>query len=584
MFESTKIIAYKQYYKARQLFLNEDQRELMQLRGPVRFVHEYIDMTKQTVPLYKSVIDLARTQKSQQQQQGATIEINSTYSTCQAGLGYSFAAGTTDGPGAFDFQQADTASSRYWNMVRDFLRRPSQEQIKCHSPKPILLSTGEMDFPYMWHPRVIPTQIFMIGQLAIVGLPGEFTTMAGRRVRQAVLSSLQDGVTFTPADSLPFEEDADDAEENLTIAPITTDGGKGFEAKFNKKNMSETTTTTTTTGGDLKIEESSGKRLKSLKRNKRAYSLASEIKVVLSGLSNIYSSYITTLEEYQIQRYEGASTLYGPHTLQAYINQFKKLAAKLIAEEDDDDNDQQQQASEVQPPDLTKSLFTLRAGVIFDGHQNNKKFGDVVSDVNQTKIYKCNELVKVSFVAGNPRNDLRHEDSFLYVDKYLGNGTWLSIATDANWETKFIWERTNTILGESQAKIEWEIPHNCESGVYRIRHYGASKNILQSINQYSGQSTPFRVLSTTNNISDNNLDNSKTLDMLNRMLESAKQFSKTASNVSGQKRFESEHYQIQTSSSPNDDTKNQQQRPSLYLSTLHSLTSIFGNLRHALAS
>lgn len=41
--------------------------------------------------------------------------------------------------------------------------------------------------------------------------------------------------------------------------------------------------------------------------------------VVLSGLSGTYSSYITTWEEYQVQRYEGASTAYGPHTLDAYI-------------------------------------------------------------------------------------------------------------------------------------------------------------------------------------------------------------------------------------------------------------------------
>lgn len=34
-------------------------------------------------------------------------------------------------------------------------------------------------------------------------------------------------------------------------------------------------------------------------------------RVILSGLSNTYSSYITTFEEYQYQRYEAASTAYG---------------------------------------------------------------------------------------------------------------------------------------------------------------------------------------------------------------------------------------------------------------------------------
>lgn len=33
---------------------------------------------------------------------------------------------------------------------------------------------------------------------------------------------------------------------------------------------------------------------------------------------------------YQIQRYEGASTIFGPHTHQAYVNQYEALAAALV--------------------------------------------------------------------------------------------------------------------------------------------------------------------------------------------------------------------------------------------------------------
>ena len=43
------------------------------------------------------------------------------------------------------------------------------------------------------------------------------------------------------------------------------------------------------------------------------------MRVVIAGLANTYSSYITTFEEYAVQRYEGASTIFGPHTLDAYI-------------------------------------------------------------------------------------------------------------------------------------------------------------------------------------------------------------------------------------------------------------------------
>ena len=43
-----------------------------------------------------------------------------------------------------------------------------------------------MKHPLPWHPSIVETQIFRIGSLLIVGLPGEFTTMAGRRIIRAL--------------------------------------------------------------------------------------------------------------------------------------------------------------------------------------------------------------------------------------------------------------------------------------------------------------------------------------------------------------------------------------------------------------
>ena len=55
---------------------------------------------------------------------------------------YSFAEGTTDGPGMFGFLQGTTTDNPFWNKVRDFLSEPTQEEIECQAPKPILLNTG----------------------------------------------------------------------------------------------------------------------------------------------------------------------------------------------------------------------------------------------------------------------------------------------------------------------------------------------------------------------------------------------------------------------------------------------------------
>ena len=53
--------------------------------------------------------------------------------------------------------------------------------------------------------------------------------------------------------------------------------------------------------------------------------------VVLAGLSNSYSHYIATPEEYVFQRYEAASTLYGPATLGVYLQEFTRLMNNLLA-------------------------------------------------------------------------------------------------------------------------------------------------------------------------------------------------------------------------------------------------------------
>jgi hypothetical protein len=51
--------------------------------------------------------------------------------------------------------------------------------------------------------------------------------------------------------------------------------------------------------------------------------------LALGTYANEYAQYITTLEEYGSQQYEGASTLFGPHTLEAYQLVAASLAAAM---------------------------------------------------------------------------------------------------------------------------------------------------------------------------------------------------------------------------------------------------------------
>ncbi|KAF8177746.1 hypothetical protein K438DRAFT_1769851 [Mycena galopus ATCC 62051] len=62
-------------------------------------------------------------------------------------------------------------------------------------PKPILLNTGEATLPYAWSPSTVDIQMLKVGNLVMCIIPGELTTMAGRRLRNAVRAALiADGI------------------------------------------------------------------------------------------------------------------------------------------------------------------------------------------------------------------------------------------------------------------------------------------------------------------------------------------------------------------------------------------------------
>lgn len=121
--------------------------------------------------------------------------------TCAAALGYSFAAGTTDGPGAFDFTQGDSGdpdANPIWKLVSGLLRTPTREQKECQEPKPVLLDVGEMGVPYAWSPNIVDVQVMRVGQVVIVVSPSEVSTMAGRRWKEAVGKEAKDVIGEEP--------------------------------------------------------------------------------------------------------------------------------------------------------------------------------------------------------------------------------------------------------------------------------------------------------------------------------------------------------------------------------------------------
>jgi neutral ceramidase len=101
-------------------------------------------------------------------------------------------------------------------------------------------------------PQVLPVQLAVLGGIGLAALPGEPTTVAGRRIRRTLLPRL----------------------------------------------------------ADLGIDT-----------------------VVVGGYANGFGGYITTHEEYEVQRYEGGHTLYGKWTCAAYQTILCRLAEALHTQE-----------------------------------------------------------------------------------------------------------------------------------------------------------------------------------------------------------------------------------------------------------
>ncbi|EFX06050.1 neutral/alkaline nonlysosomal ceramidase [Grosmannia clavigera kw1407] len=331
--------------------------------------------------------------------------------TCPASLGYSFAAGTTDGPGAFDFTQADSGSSTanpLWSVVSGALRTPTAAQKACQYPKPILLDVGEMDEPYAWTPNIVDMQSMRIGQLIIIVSASEATTMSGRRWREAV--------------------------HKQAASTILKDGADPV--------------------------------------------------VVLGAPANVYAHYCATPEEYSIQRYEGASTLYGQWELPAYINltlrNLHYLAADATGSPD----------AGPSPPDNRETSLSFITSVVFDAAPSGKSFGECIDQPKSS--YAKGDVINATFVGANPRNNLRLEDTFAAVEKHdSSSGNWTQVRSDEDWSLVYTWERTSTVLGYSQVVLSWESEATAASGTYRLKYYGDSKPLVGSISAFTGISNSF---------------------------------------------------------------------------------------------
>ncbi|KAI1939071.1 hypothetical protein LOZ66_003149 [Ophidiomyces ophidiicola] len=346
-----------------------------------------------------------------------------TLSSCAAGLGFAFAAGTTDGPGYFDFTQNGTHSpstqNPLWLFVRDLIRAPSAAQKACHQPKPVLLDVGSLTFPYRWSANVVDVQVLRFGQVFIAVASGEVTTMAGRRWKGAIAQA---------------------AAQSLKVSdPI----------------------------------------------------------VLLGGPANTYVHYITTEEEYRVQRYEGASTLHGPHTLAAHVNVTLTYLPSLGVGSPSPPVPQGPS-----PPINADRSLSFILPVVLDTPGIGKSFGDVLSPPEADKVFKPGDIVRTTFVGANPRNNFRLEGTFATVERQIpGTDNWEVARDDSDWNLVYRWARKRPGVSTSDVVVEWHVEdefysigtEKVKTGTYRMVYYGDSKSLDGRIRDFKGIGPPFKV-------------------------------------------------------------------------------------------
>ncbi|HEX8825030.1 MAG TPA: neutral/alkaline non-lysosomal ceramidase N-terminal domain-containing protein [Archangium sp.] len=159
-FESVELSGRKQYTLAKSLY---DSASTL-LKGGVDYRHAYVKFDEvQVAPAYTDGV---------------------WRTTCEAAIGDSMIAGAEDGPGYGKEGATCEEIQDMWSVFNCAV-----STTPCQGEKPIVLETGTQQ-PYPWTPEVLPLQVMRLGNVALVAVPFEPTTMVGRRLRQQVLAQL----------------------------------------------------------------------------------------------------------------------------------------------------------------------------------------------------------------------------------------------------------------------------------------------------------------------------------------------------------------------------------------------------------
>ncbi|AKU15603.1 neutral/alkaline ceramidase [Luteipulveratus mongoliensis] len=205
--------------------------------------------------------------------------------------------------------------------------------------------------------------------------------------------------------------------------------------------------------------------------------------VLVAGYSNGYFHYVTTPEEYDAQRYEGGSTMFGRWQLPALQQTVAGLARAL--------RDGRSVERGTPEPDLSRRQKPAKARTSPDSAPSGRRTGDVLEQPAES--YRAGSQARAVFAGAYPNNDLRRGGTYLEVQREVSSAPerWETVAVDSDWSTTFRWSEDKH-SGQTIA-ITWDIPEGTAPGRYRIRYLGDARGADGRVSSFVGVSTAFDV-------------------------------------------------------------------------------------------
>ena len=201
--------------------------------------------------------------------------------------------------------------------------------------------------------------------------------------------------------------------------------------------------------------------------------------VLVAGYVNSYIHYVTTPEEYDGQRYEAGSTMFGRWELAAFTQTAVGLARAMVAGEP--------APAGPTPPDLRAHTARWGRRPRYDTPTAGR-FGRVVLEPKAR--YRPGDLVSTIFVAAHLANDVRRGGTFFEVQRDDPGG-WVTVADDGDWATRLRWTRVGR--NGSKATVTWDVPADVRPGWYRVRYTGTARGRHGTLHEFSGTTREFAV-------------------------------------------------------------------------------------------